>query len=154
MGEIKTFKIEDSSRKKLMDQKGIFGDNFIEMLAEIITNADDSYARIESKSKDLSPKMINIYFDKRKDEFVVVDYAEGIGTNELEQIFKKYADDTSDTNEKNKVRGMFGRGATDVLIESSLAKKDNYLISFRDEESTKLVFKFDENNDKSWLFYK
>ncbi len=150
MGETKTFKIEDSSRKKLMDQRSIFGDNFIEMLAEIITNADDSYARIESKSKDLSPKMISIYFDKRKDEFVVVDYAEGIGTNELEQIFKKYADDTSDTNEKNKVRGMFGRGATDVLIESSLAKKDNYLISFRDEESTKLVFKFDENNDKSF----
>lgn len=150
MSNIETFTIEDSARKKLMDQKNIFGQNFVEMLAEIITNADDSYSRIEDKTGDYSPKKIDIYFDRRKDEFTVVDFAEGIGENELTNIFRKYADDTSNTNETNKVRGMFGRGATDVMIESNLVGKDNFLISFRDGESTKLVFRFDENNDKTF----
>ena len=145
-----SFIIEDSARKKLMDQKNIFGQNFVEMLAEIITNADDSYSRIEDNTGDYSPKKIDIYFDRRKDEFTVVDFAEGIGEKELVNIFKKYADDTSNTNETNKVRGMFGRGATDVMIESSLVGKENFLISFKDNESTKLIFKFDENNNKTF----
>lgn len=150
MKEVESFIIEDSARKKLMDQKSIFGPNFVEMLAEIITNADDSYSRIEDVTGDYSPKKIDIYFDRRKDEFIVVDFAEGMGENELTSIFKKYADDTSNTNSTNKVRGMFGRGATDVLIESSLVGKENFLISFKNDESTKLVFKFDENNNKTF----
>lgn len=148
MGSIQSFVIEDSARKKLMDQKGIFGQDFAELLAEIITNADDSYSRMEAETGDYSPKKIDIYFDRRKDEFTVVDFAEGMGEKELTDIFKKYADDTSNTNETNKVRGMFGRGATDVLIESSLNNKENFLISFKNDESTKLIFKFDENNNK------
>lgn len=150
MTDVQSFIIEDSARKKLMDQKNIFGQNFVEMLAEIITNADDSYSRIEDNTGDYSPKKIDIYFDRRKDEFTVVDFAEGIGENELIKIFRKYADDTSNTNATNKVRGMFGRGATDVMIESSLVGKENFLISFRDDESTRLVFKFDENNNKTF----
>ena len=150
MNNIESFVIEDSARKKLMDQKSIFGQNFVEMVAEIITNADDSYSRIEEQTGDYSPKKINIYFDRRKDEFVVVDFAEGMGEKELTSIFKKYADDTSNTNDTNKVRGMFGRGATDVLIESSLVQKENFLVSFKGEEATKLVFKFDENSNKSF----
>jgi hypothetical protein len=39
---------------------------------------------------------------------------------------------------------MFGRGATDVLIESSLEGKENFLISFKEDEATKLVFYFDK----------
>ena len=62
MNNIESFVIEDSARKKLMDQKSIFGQNFVEMVAEIITNADDSYSRIEEQTGDYSPKKINIYF--------------------------------------------------------------------------------------------
>lgn len=140
---IESFIIEDAARKKLMDQKQIFGSNVVEMLAEIITNSDDSYSRLEENGDD-SVKKIDIYFDRRKTEFTIVDFAEGMGNQDLVDIFKKYAEDTSNTNTKNKVRGMFGRGATDVLIESSLEGKENFLISFKEDDATKLVFYFDK----------
>ena len=124
-------------------EKQIFGSNVVEMLAEIITNSDDSYSRLEENGDD-SVKKIDIYFDRRKTEFTIVDFAEGMGNQDLVDIFKKYAEDTSNTNTKNKVRGMFGRGATDVLIESSLEGKENFLISFKEDEATKLVFYFDK----------
>lgn len=149
MDNMEYFTIEDSDRKVWMDQKSIFGHNFVELSAEIITNADDSYARIE-ETGDYTPKPIDIYFDRRKDEFTVVDNAEGMTEEELTEKFKKYDVDTSNSNDTNKVRGMFGRGATDVLIESSLVKKDNFLISFKDKEATKLVFIFDKGKG----FYK
>lgn len=143
--------VKDSVRKKIMDQKSIFGNNVVELLTEIITNSDDSYARIEAKTGNNSPKSIDIYLDKRKSEFTIVDNAEGMSKEQLIKIFEEYASDTSGTEKGNNVRGMFGRGATDVLIESSMQEKNNMMISIKDGEATKLSFSFDsESGDRKF----
>jgi len=136
--------VRDSLRKKIMDQKSVFGNNVVELLTEIITNSDDSYSRIEANTGDNSPKIIDIYLDRRKSEFTIVDKAEGMSKQELISIFEEYASDTSRTEIGNNVRGMFGRGATDVLVESSMEEKANMMISIKDNKATKLSFMFDK----------
>ena len=137
--------VRDSLRKKIMDQKSVFGNNVVELLTEIITNSDDSYSRIEANTGDTSPKIIDIYLDRRKSEFTIVDKAEGMSKQELISIFEEYASDTSGTKIGNNVRGMFGRGATDVLVESSMEGKANMMISIKNNVATKLSFTFDKN---------
>jgi hypothetical protein len=52
----------------------------------------------------------------------------------LVDIFKKYAETLRIPIYKNKVRGMFGRGATMYIIESSLEGKEMFSISFKEDE--------------------
>jgi len=144
--------IKDSRRKIIMDQKSIFGPDIREIMTEIITNSDDSYKRIEKNQNDMTPKKIDIHIDRQKSEITIVDNAEGISKQKMIKIFEEYAGDTSGSNETNDVRGMFGRGATDVLLDSALMEKTNSMISIKDDSAAELQFFFDKTTGDRGFF--
>jgi hypothetical protein len=94
---------------------GMQGD-VIRALVELITNADDSYIRIEEKGNIVEGK-IEIIYNKigNMGYFAVRDHAEGMSINDVEKNFKKYGSSTSGLKMGKKVRGYFGQGAKDAL---------------------------------------
>jgi hypothetical protein len=86
-------------------------------LIELITNADESYNRLEKKGEVVSGK-IEITVDRHtrvKPTVVeVMDYAEGIDGEDMKECIAKYGEDTS----RGGGRGVFGMGLKDTLIAS------------------------------------
>lgn len=103
--------------------------NAIRALVELLTNADDSYTRLESENKPVSGK-INVIYKKvgYGCEFAVRDFAEGMSIEEVREGFTKYGSATSGLKEGKKVRGYFGQGAKDALA----GMKDGRICTFKD----------------------
>jgi len=95
---------------------GMQGD-VIRALVELITNADDSYMRMEKKG-EIEEGKIEIEYCKVKStfsHFAVRDHAEGMSEEDVYNNFKKYGALTSGIKAGEKVRGYFGQGAKDAL---------------------------------------
>lgn len=90
--------------------------NAIRALVELITNADDSYIRLED-GKKAHKGVIEVLY--KKDGycglFAVRDYAEGMSIEDVRNSFKKYGAATSGMKTGKGVRGYFGQGAKDAL---------------------------------------
>jgi hypothetical protein len=84
-------------------------------LIELVTNADESYNRLEKKGEVVSGK-IEISIDRHtrvKPTVVeVMDYAEGMDSEDMKECVAKYGEDTS----RGGGRGVFGMGLKDALI--------------------------------------
>jgi hypothetical protein len=84
-------------------------------LIELATNADESYNRLEKKGEVVSGK-IEISIDRHtriKPTVVeVMDYAEGMDSEDMKECIAKYGEDTS----RGGGRGVFGMGLKDALI--------------------------------------
>jgi hypothetical protein len=84
-------------------------------LIELATNADESYNRLEKKGEVVSGK-IEISIDRHtriKPTVVeVMDYAEGMDSDDMKECIAKYGEDTS----RGGGRGVFGMGLKDALI--------------------------------------
>lgn len=84
-------------------------------LIELLTNADESYNRLETKGHVVSGK-IEIFIDRhtktRPTTIQVIDYAEGMDGQEMETCITEYGGDTS----RGGGRGVFGMGLKDTLI--------------------------------------
>lgn len=90
--------------------------NVIRAIVELITNADDSYIRLESKDKVAN--IIEILYKKEgyRGLFAVRDHAEGMSREDVKNKFiAKYGSATSGMQAGKKVRGYFGQGGTDAL---------------------------------------
>lgn len=103
--------------------------NVIRALVELITNADDSYIRLE----DTANKSCIIEILYKKDGyhglFAVRDNAEGMSREEVKTKFvAKYGAATSGMQAGKRVRGFFGQGATDALA----AMKNGKIYTFKD----------------------
>lgn len=147
-----TVKVGKAKRKHIRELSEPFGKDFNKYLAEIITNCDDSYKRLESSGQlplDLV-KHIDIYISKKEDGFMihVVDQAEGMTPDKLIEVFTKYGGDNAGGIDV-KSRGIFGQGASDVLFNSTFNNFYTYLISVKDEYATKVDFELDNNYDRS-----
>lgn len=104
-------------RSTLRNMRSAMQGNVIRALVELITNADDSYIRLEED--DISHKgEISIHY--RKDGyhgyFLVCDHAEGMAISDFRESFKIYGKATSGLKEGKRVRGYFGHGAKDALV--------------------------------------
>lgn len=90
--------------------------NVMRALVELITNADDSYVRLGSKTKAHESR---IEIARRKEgrcaTFSVRDYAEGMSIEDVRASFTSYGASTSGMRKGQKVRGYFGHGAKDAL---------------------------------------
>lgn len=98
--------------------------SIVKKLAEFITNADDSYFRLEQKGTFVD-SVIKIGYWKRPKEkgknyrvirgFVIFDKAEGIDSEVASKAFgpKSYGEDTS----RSARRGCIGQGAKDAFYE-------------------------------------
>lgn len=88
--------------------------SWIRALAELITNSDDSYTRLE-KVGGTSSGLIVVEYLRSKDRanFRVLDEAEGMGTEKVRRVFEEYGGEIAAGDE---TRGFFNRGAKDALL--------------------------------------
>lgn len=87
---------------------------------ELITNADDSYKRLENKNSKVNGK-IEIEYERKLDSAILKfrDFAEGMSEEELEIKVRTYAAATSGFHNSQKgrsVRGIWGRGLIQSLL--------------------------------------
>lgn len=144
--------IVTDKRKRERDVQKKFGKDFCRMLAEIITNSDDSYRSLEKNSFDdeykssLKPIYIELDFPKHKDYpvFTIVDNAEGMDEAKLNQVFEKYGADTAH-GLAGASRGLYGQGATDVIDAARLDNKIASVKSIKDGRLYEAEFELDEN---------
>lgn len=98
--------------KMLADQA--IGHDLLKGFLELITNADESYARLESRLQQASGR-IEVEVDRRprkKQTIIrVIDWAEGMDEATLEKCVGTYGEDTSG----QVGRGVFGMGLKDTI---------------------------------------
>lgn len=143
--------VQDSERKKRRELLDSLGDDLLRYIAELVTNSDDSYNREEDKGnmpvEDEKVIYIEVCTDKRSkknteagsDMIIVTDNAEGMSAETLQEKFKVYDDDKAGGEEAH-VRGLFGRGASDVLRAASYEKKTALITSIKDGHVNQLKY--------------
>jgi hypothetical protein len=85
-------------------------------VVELLTNADDSYERLEQRGGPAEGR-IRIEIEHRRrgpSRIRVADRAEGLGRVEMEKCFTRPGANTSGRSSGSNVRGSLGRGAKDV----------------------------------------
>jgi hypothetical protein len=144
--------ITQDKRKRERDAQKKFGKDFCRMLAEIITNSDDSYRNLEEHTTDeeykgsIKPIYISLDYPKHKDYpvFTIVDNAEGMNKAELDYVFEKYGADTAHGLAGGS-RGLYGQGATDVVDAARLNNRIASVKSIKDGKLYEAEFGLDEN---------
>ncbi len=146
-----SFVVKDAHRKRERDLKDSLKRDLVAYISEILTNADDSYRRLENKNQipkdEIKQILIEIKEDRRKKgEFVVsiTDQAEGMSEEELRTKFKDYGADKAEG--QLHTRGLFGQGASDVLFNASSEQRTAIIESFKDGKLTKAKFNYDKND--------
>ncbi len=141
--------IKTAERTEKRKFNKVFNNDLRKYLAEIITNSDDSYKRLEADGAIEESSICPIYVtvDKSKREVVVVDNAEGMDLDDLKKNFVEYGADTSGGSTGHKVRGLFGQGASDVLLNTSLNNKVAEIDSIKNDRFYTCKFKWG-NNEK------
>jgi len=121
----------------------------IRALVELITNADDSYIRLEDENKS-NGGLIEIVY--KKDGycglFAVRDYAEGMSIDDVRESFKKYGAATSGMKRGKRVRGYFGQGAKDALA----GMDEGIICTFKDDKFVECKL-FIENGKPMYEIY-
>ena len=121
--------IEVDPRHTVRRMKTAMQGNVTRALVELITNADDSYIRLEDENIQHKGVVEILY---RKEGycglFTVRDNAEGISIDDVKNSFKKYGAATSGMNSGKRVRGYFGQGAKDALA----SMVDGKICTFKD----------------------
>jgi hypothetical protein len=128
--KIERGEIEVDSRHTARGIRTAIQGNVIRALTELITNADDSYTRLESENKP-AKGIIEIEYKKERYgcEFTVRDFAEGMSVDGVRLGFTHYGASTSGLSEGKRVRGYFGQGAKDALA----SMKDGKICTFKDD---------------------
>lgn len=146
-----SFVVKDAHRKRERDLKDSLKRDLVAYISEILTNADDSYRRLENANQipkdEIKEILIEIKEDRRKKgEFVVsiTDQAEGMSEEELRSKFKDYGADKAEG--QLHTRGLFGQGASDVLFNASSEQRTAIIESFKDGKLTKAKFNYDKND--------
>lgn len=86
-------------------------------LVEIITNANDSYSRLEQSGETASGEMIIEVRRKHNNSVIRVrDFAEGMTDKRMDKVVGTYGEATSGLKEDQHVRGMWGRGLKDSIF--------------------------------------
>ncbi len=89
--------------------------NLIRALAELITNSDDSYRRMQHQGGPGFGRIVVLY-DRQNRRIAVVDWAEGMDAAAMERMYPSYGAATSGLYGGLSVRGYFGKGIKDVLF--------------------------------------
>ncbi len=89
--------------------------NLIRALAELITNSDDSYRRMDRQGGPGFGR-IDVLYDRKSRRIAVVDWAEGMDAAAMERMYPHYGGATSGLYGGQSVRGYFGKGIKDVLF--------------------------------------
>ena len=122
--------IEQDPRSTSRSMRLAIQGDVIRGLVELITNADDSYIRMEKAGLNIDKGQIDVLYRKSGYDavFSVRDFGEGMSSQGLVNSFTKRGSATSGLFDDIPVRGYFGHGAKDVLA----TMKDGKVISFKD----------------------
>jgi len=105
--------ISYGARAAMQDSSLAMGRDVVRALIEMVTNASDSYGRLERRGVTVDG-VIEIVADRmRRDEFyriVVFDHAEGMRVTDLYERILRAGGRTSEAGD----RGLMGRGAKDI----------------------------------------
>jgi hypothetical protein len=86
-------------------------------LVEIITNANDSYSRLEDAGYSVTGEIVIDVLRKHSNSKIVVrDFAEGMTDSRMDKVVGTYGEATSGIKEDKHVRGMWGRGLKDSIF--------------------------------------
>lgn len=86
-------------------------------LVEIITNANDSYSRLEQAGESVRGEIVIEVQRKHKNSIIRVrDFAEGMTDKRMDKVVGTYGEATSGLKEDQRVRGMWGRGLKDSIF--------------------------------------
>jgi len=112
--------LEQDPRYFLQNAERAMRGDIIRGLVELITNADDSYGRIEDKGKKADGGILIAVERKRKGKnslIKVYDRAEGMVLEEMVKNLKRIGGLTSGFMEtRGRVRGLMGRGSKELVI--------------------------------------
>ena len=106
--------VEVTDRAMRQDAELAMGSDPINAIIELVTNCDDAYLAMDSGRRE----KIRIEVDRHRrqpTEIVVKDRAGGMTANELEQRLGKMGQRTSGFESGKQRRGLFGRGAKDIV---------------------------------------
>ncbi|MDY2913986.1 MAG: hypothetical protein SOV58_05095 [Candidatus Enteromonas sp.] len=139
--------IRDSGRTARRRQRKTLGSSVVAYLVELITNSDDSYKRLESAGvlpkEQVKPIYVE-YWEKKGNYYLsVTDNAEGMDSQRVRDIFEHYGGDNAG-GDSSASRGIFGQGATDVMINAAMGGKSAKLESFKNGIFCKFHFGWDE----------
>ncbi len=112
------------------------GKSLIKIIAELTTNSDDSYRRLQV-SDPLSAKRegfgtIRIIALRKTRRFAVVDQAEGLTQEEMKINFVEYGQESGDQARGYRTRSLFGKGLRDVLF----TQKYGFVKSIKDRRAS------------------
>lgn len=86
-------------------------------LVELVTNANDSYARLEQAGAAVNGSIIIEVQRKHKNSILrIIDRAEGMTDTRMDKVVGTYGEATSGIKEDKHVRGMWGRGLKDSIF--------------------------------------
>lgn len=133
------YPVKDSHRNVMKRMRKAMRKSYLKVLTEPITNSDDTYKRLNVEEK----QPIFIYVTEKERKFEVVDYGEGLDSEQMEDIFKWYGQErkTHDTAS----RGLFCQGISDVLFTR---KKGGHIWSIKNEEVFHIEFKWKRVNKR------
>jgi len=117
------YQLEFATRQiKRAFARGI-GKSIPKILTELITNADDSYRRLEDAARRegksavrTDPAPIIVLFDRARKKFSVIDHAEGLTDLQMQERFVTYGQESTDRSRGLRTRSLFGKGLRDVLF--------------------------------------
>jgi hypothetical protein len=146
-----SFIVKDANRKRERDLKESLKKDLVAFISEILTNADDSYRRLENSGKiskeSIKEILIEIVEDRRsKGDFVVsiTDNAEGMSEDDLRTKFERYGADKAEGDLLT--RGLFGQGASDVLFNAAAENRTAMIESIKDGKFTRAKFNYDKSS--------
>jgi hypothetical protein len=125
----KKLKLKASKRAFEILANQAIGNDLLKGLIELVTNSDDSYARLAERANVVDGR-VEIEIDRRprKNQTLlrVIDYAEGMDHSQMEQCVGGYGEDTSG----QAGRGIFGMGLKDTIN----AFGDGVITSFKHDQ--------------------
>jgi hypothetical protein len=117
LGRAEPFDYED--RYFLQNAEKAMGNDIVRGLVELITNADESYARLEDGGRQVSGE-IRVFVERRRGApsiVEVLDFAEGMHLEEMVSKLKRIGGKTSGfiENKGKRRRGLMGRGSKECV---------------------------------------
>jgi len=141
--------IKTDKRKRKRDVEKVLGNDLKKIIAEIVINSDDSYKRIASNIEgSLEPKPISITINKTKKLITIIDNAEGMNNDDIKKNFEFYGADKSGRSSGHQVRGLFGQGASDVLLFAASHHCKSEIKSIKNDKFYSSTFKYEDDGTK------
>ena len=110
-------KLQYADRVALQQADQAIRKDVLRALVEVITNCNDSYARLEHAGWAVGGEIVIDVHRKHKNSILRVrDHAEGITDIRMDKVVGTYGEATSGLKENKHVRGMWGRGLKDSIF--------------------------------------